>query len=44
MDFLSNSEKIFITFEIGESYFQKAEGRYPPPRPPTRAAPDSGHL
>jgi hypothetical protein len=39
MDFLSNLEKILVVLspEIGESYFQKAEGGIPP-SPPARAA------
>jgi hypothetical protein len=33
MDLLANLEKILLSPEIGESYFQKAEGGYPhPPR------------
>ncbi len=34
MDFLANLEKIFLSPEIGESYFQKAEGGCPHPPPP----------
>jgi hypothetical protein len=37
MDFLANLEKILLSPEIGESYFQKAEGGIPP-IPPARAA------
>jgi hypothetical protein len=40
MDFLSNLEKILVVLspEIGESYFQKAEGGNTPILPPGRAA------
>jgi hypothetical protein len=34
MDFLANLEKILLSPEIGESYFQKAVGGYPHPPPP----------
>jgi hypothetical protein len=45
MDFLSNLEKVLVILspEIGESYFQKAEGRIPP-KPPARAAAASKNL
>jgi hypothetical protein len=38
MDFLSNLEKILVVLspEIGESSFQKAEGRIPPILPRSR--------